>query len=120
MERIRKVWPLKERFQLPKDFDTATYFKDSFGIFKEKETASVVIVFSKSVASFIQERQWHPSQKIKMLSGGRIQLSVTVTSTREIKAWIMGFCEHAWVLEPKTLHEEIKKDLEKMVRVYEK
>lgn len=118
MERIRKINPLKERFQVPDKFDPADYFDASFGIFTGKDRQEIEIHFGKTVAPFIRERIWHKSQKIKTSDNGRIILTMTLTNTKELKSWVMGFCEHAEVIRPLELREEIKRDLKRMVGKY--
>ncbi|MBF0103893.1 MAG: WYL domain-containing transcriptional regulator [Deltaproteobacteria bacterium] len=117
VERIRKAIKLDSSFSLPKNFNAADYFKESFGIFKD-DIVTVVAVFDNAVSPFIQERIWHPHQRIETLTGGRVKLTIPVAGTREIKTWLMGFCEHVEVVEPQSLREEIIKDIKKMGGVY--
>lgn len=65
------------------------------------------------MAPFIRERVWHKSQKISLLGLGGVSLTLTLANTKELKSWIMGFCEHAEVVRPVELREEIKRDLKK-------
>lgn len=118
IERIRKINVLKDTFKLPDDFDAENYFNNSFGIFKEKEATTVVLEFSSSVSPFIQERIWHPSQKIEELPQGKIRLTMQVEGLKELKSWVMGFTHHVEVMEPETLRQEIKKDVEAMQKIY--
>jgi predicted DNA-binding transcriptional regulator YafY len=60
----------------------------------------------------------HPSQKIKKLKDGSLELAFEVAGTKEIKTWILGFGSLAKVLEPASLVKEIKDDLEKSPRSY--
>jgi predicted DNA-binding transcriptional regulator YafY len=117
LERIRMAELTQKKFQMAEDFDGEAYFEESFGIFKQ-EQVTVVIDFAESVKPYILERQWHPSQEVSLLKEGGLRLTLKVGGTREVKAWIMGFCEHATVVEPKALRDEIRNDLEKMLEYY--
>lgn len=75
--------------------------------------------FDADIAPFIRERQWHHTQKISDQTDGSLVLTLNVSGTREIKTWIMGFCEHATVLEPQILRDEIAQDLTHMAKNYE-
>jgi predicted DNA-binding transcriptional regulator YafY len=119
VERIRQAEKLTEPFVLPKKFNAADYFKESFGIFKSEPT-KVVVLFDKSVAPYIKERIWHPSQVVEAHEKEGVKLTIKVSGTREIKSWIMGFCEHAVVVEPQELKEEIKRDIGRMTTNYTK
>lgn len=118
IERIKVCTPTQKKFVRPKDFAAEEYYKDSYGIFKQNPVR-VRIAFDADVAPFIRERQWHHTQKISDQTDGSLVLTLNVSGTREIKAWIMGFCEHATVLEPQILREEIVQDLLKTVKKYD-
>lgn len=118
MTRVRKAELINENFKLPKDFDAQTYFKDAFGIFHEGESHKVVIEFSKSVAPFIEEKVWHESQEIKSMGNGKIRLSMTLSSLKEVKAWVLGFAHHAKIIEPQQLVDDVKENLERMMKAY--
>lgn len=118
LDRIREAKILDIPFQRPLDFEIARHLSSSFGIYTGPEE-TVTAVFDDKVASFIKEKNWHPSQKNKELPDGRMEVTWKVAGTREIKIWLMGFCEHVEVIEPKSLREEIVADLAKMLKAYQ-
>lgn len=119
VERIKMADKTGYCFEIPKDFSVEEYFKDSFGVFRE-ELMDVRIRFDHKVAPFIKSRKWHDSQEIKEFADGSLIMDLHLAGTREVRAWLMGFAEHAEVLEPNTLRNEIQKDIKKMAFVYEK
>lgn len=112
LPRIRDVRVSKTKFKRPLDFSIGRFLGESFGVFtKPTKTKHVVrIAFDAFAASRIEERQWHPSQKIKQLSrdrGGGIELSLTLGNLEEIERWILSWGGHAEVLGPTELKERI-------------
>jgi len=91
----------------------------TYGVYSGDKEIKIVVIFDASTAPFIREREHAPEQKIEELRDGSIQVSWTVNHTAELRSWLMGFCEHVEVIEPIQLREEIKKDLVKMMRVYQ-
>lgn len=94
------------------------YMKNSFGIFRGTELHQVKVKFDSFAAPFVQERKWNDSQKIKNNKDGSINFSITVNSLVELKGWILNWGEHAKVLGPKELVDDMKRELEKMSNFY--
>lgn len=117
VSRIKKAKLLTATFLIPKDFD----FKSTnsrFGIFSSSTTYRVKILFSKKLAPYIMEREWHPSQKITPKKNGKLQLEINTSHLFEIKQWILSWGKGAKVLAPKCLRDEIKKDLSETLLLY--
>jgi predicted DNA-binding transcriptional regulator YafY len=109
LPRIRDVRVSKTRFRRPVDFSIGRFLGESFGVFTKpgKAKHTIRIVFDAFAASRIEERQWHPSQKIKQLRDGGIELSLTLGNLEEVERWILSWAEHARVLAPPELKERI-------------
>jgi predicted DNA-binding transcriptional regulator YafY len=65
------------------------------------------------------EKEWNSSQITKSRKDGGVDFSITVCDLIEIKAWILSWGEHAKVIGPKELAEDIKEELDKMVKKYQ-
>lgn len=109
LPRIRDVRVSKTKFKRPLDFSIGRFLGESFGVFaKPTKTKHVIrIAFDAFAASRIEERQWHPSQKVKQLRNGGIELSLTLGNLEEIERWILSWGGHASVLGPTELKEQI-------------
>jgi len=83
-----------------------------------EDPVHVKVRFDPEIARYITEREWHPSQKIRKNRDKSVVLELTVGGTLEIKRWILSFGPQAEVLEPDTLVEEIRNDLDKMRERY--
>jgi proteasome accessory factor B len=76
--------------------------------------------FHKSLTRYLLERRWHPSQKNRKLADGSLELTFEVAGTKEIKTWILGFGSLAKVFEPASIVKEVKEDLRKSLKAYER
>ena len=99
-------------------FSIDEYMKNSFGIFREKDTHDVKVSFDQYSAPFIRERKWNDTQKIKNNKDGSLIFSITVNSLIEIKGWILNWGKHAKIIEPKYLVADIKKELKQNLLQY--
>ncbi len=109
-------WLKWNRFDYPKDYQPSNYFEGAFGLFRGKSTM-VRIFFDNKVARYILRRTWHPSQSIEHLENGII-FSVKVHGTVELLSWVLSFGEHARVLEPSSLKEEVMAELKRALAGY--
>ena len=64
---------------------------------------------ARVAARLVSEQQWHPSQKLKQLKDGEIELTVTLGGLEEIERWVLSWGEHAQVLEPLALKRQIRR-----------
>jgi proteasome accessory factor B len=120
LPRIREVRVSKVRFRRPLDFSIGRFLGESFGVFAKptKTKYAVRIVFDAFAAPRIQERQWHPSQKVKQLRNGGAELSMTLGNLEEIERWILSWGNHAQVVEPAELKERIGKTVSALAETY--
>jgi proteasome accessory factor B len=120
LPRIREVRVSKVRFRRPLDFSIGKFLGESFGVFAKptKTKYAVRIAFDAFAAPRIQERQWHPSQKVKQLRDGGAELSMTLGNLEEIERWILSWGSHAEVLEPAELKQRIAKTILALANTY--
>jgi predicted DNA-binding transcriptional regulator YafY len=86
-------------------------FGDSLGVNTGKPERNVV-EFEADCARFVREREWHKSQRIDDLAGGRIRVTLDVCNDYALRAWILSFGSGARVISPNTLVESIVRQLE--------
>jgi len=94
------------------------YIRRTFGILHGKETKKVCLRFAKDIAPWIAEQSWHPDQQVSIDKDGRLCLTVPVADFREIKREILRYGAQVEVLSPKALRDEMKKEIEKMRKIY--
>ena len=108
IDRIERIEALgdDERFSVAEGFDFDEYTAASFGVASEPATP-VRIRFAARVRTYIEERQWHPSQQLESLPDGDLELRMEVGGTAELRSWILSFGSDAEVLSPVSLREEV-------------
>ncbi len=109
LERFRDVRLTGDTFEAPREFNLERYLEGSFGVFRG-EPVRVALRFSRRVARYIAERQWHPSQVASLLLTGELELTLRVPLSPELRRWILGFGQDVEVLKPKSLREEIRRE----------
>jgi predicted DNA-binding transcriptional regulator YafY len=110
-------WKRGEAFEIPASWDARARYAGSFGLFDGPET-TVRVEFAAKVARYVTRRQWMPDQTIEEHADGRVTLAMTVRGTNDVVNWVLGFGEHARVLEPASLREELAQVTAKMARAY--
>jgi predicted DNA-binding transcriptional regulator YafY len=104
-QRIEQATALEESFSPVAD-SPAGVFPHSLGAFSGTPE-TVVVDFNAAEAPYIREREWHPSQQIEELSGGRLRLTLSVVIDWGLQAWLLGFGAAARVVKPPKLKQAI-------------
>lgn len=120
IDRVEDVFVSTFNFNPPVDFDLQRHFKGSFGIYDGKGDILVKVRFAPSVARYVAESKWHHSQKLVSQRDGGLIAEFQLSSTTEIKAWLLSFGAHVVVLEPEELRTEIEMEIEEILRNYNK
>ncbi len=109
VERIRSATLTQDRYEIPDSFDPDDWLANSWGIWSSDSTptALVRLRFDTAVAHRVREAVWHRSQELTELEDGRVELSVTVAGTVEIRPWVLSWGEAVEVIEPAELREAV-------------
>ncbi len=107
-----------ERFDLPEDFNIDDYFQGEFGIWKANKKQTVVIEFDAHAAEYVRMRRIHPSQKLVLLPGGRMRVSMEVGNLTQLTSWVLEWGKRAKVLEPPELVERVREELQSALEAY--
>ena len=105
-------------FEVPESFTLQDHLADSFGIFQGDGDVTVKVRFLPRVAPYVLESKWHGSQKLEKQRDGSVLAEFNLSTTEEIKRWILSFGQQAVVLEPESLRQEMAQELEAMRRHY--
>jgi proteasome accessory factor B len=93
-------------------------FGSSLGIFRGESPVKVAVEFLPAVASYVSERQWHATQRVRALKDGAIRLELEVAVTPDLIQWILGFGPHAVVQEPEALRQKVLDEARGIVANY--
>lgn len=91
--------------------------RKAFGLI-EDDLMDIQVQFSKEVADYFKERQWHPTQKVKQLKNGDVIVLFQAGGMDEIVSWVLSWGTYAKVIGPAILLETFQKHLQKMERRY--
>jgi len=107
VERFRTLHRTPEHFDPPVGFDLERYLAGGFGLFRGKPV-QVRLRFSREVARYLAERDWHPTQVLEPLLSGELEVTLTAPVCPELTRWILGYGKDVEVVEPKALREAIR------------
>jgi predicted DNA-binding transcriptional regulator YafY len=116
LARIQSVKLLSKKTELKGAFDPKKELSNTFSRFAGENKAFLVTVqFDAEIAASVQERQWHPKQKVKNLKNGGVEISFEAKGDIEIKRWVMAYGRYAKVKSPKWLKDEIAEEVRAML-----
>jgi predicted DNA-binding transcriptional regulator YafY len=118
LQRMRNGRRTAGRFHRPPDFSIHKYLHDSFGVFSVEGRYKIRIRFDALAGQLVSERQWHSSQKIKLLPDGGAEMRLELGSLQEVERWILSWGKRATVLEPPELIERIRETLRLLTETY--
>jgi predicted DNA-binding transcriptional regulator YafY len=107
LERLRQVRLTEDTFVPPADFDVERYLAGSFGLFQGRPV-QVRLRFSREVARYVAEGQWHPTQQVAPHLTGELDLSLNVPISPELTRWILSHGKDVEVLAPHSLRTAIR------------
>jgi predicted DNA-binding transcriptional regulator YafY len=79
----------------------------------------VAVRFGAEQGRYVSERIWHPTQRIRELPDGRIDLSFEAGGTFEIACWTLGWGDAAVVVRPARLREPVRRTLKRATANYQ-
>lgn len=116
LSRMYEPFLTDEIFKSRSKEDWEPLIHSSFGIFQGGKEIPITLRFNPFRARWIKEQMWHPSQTLKELPDGGLDLSFPVTDFREVKLKILQFGADVEVIEPEELRAEVKNEIKKMTK----
>ncbi|MBX9658195.1 MAG: WYL domain-containing protein [Nitrospiraceae bacterium] len=119
VERIQKatVDMTADPFTIRPEYAARARSRKAFGLI-EGDVMDVKVQFSREVADYFTERQWHPTQQIKKLKNGNVIVSFQAGGMDEIVSWVLWWGVTAKVLAPRELATAIGRQIEFMRKRY--
>jgi predicted DNA-binding transcriptional regulator YafY len=118
LSRISDCLVSDEQFPPRSEAEWKPFLTNTFGIFQNRESFPVVLLFSPVRSRWIRGQVWHPDQKTEELSDGALKLTIPVSHEAEILMEILRHGSQVEVLEPKWLRGRVKKEIKKMTKKY--
>ena len=97
-----KIFPRPQKFSLEKTL------RDSFVVHSGQGEFNVVLQFDDVAAGFVREKRWHPSQQLRELKDGAVELRLKLSSLGEIQRWVLGWGGSAVVIGPPELVKSVR------------
>ncbi len=117
--RILEVKKTGKAFAVTRKFSLERRLRDSFGVHSGQDEFAIRLQFDESVADYIREKKWHPSQELRERKDGGVELRLRLSSLGEIQRWILGWGGHVVVLQPPELAQAIRQAAESILRNFE-
>lgn len=114
--RIASILATGKSFTRPKHFSVEKMLRDSFGVHSGEGDYEVLIRFDSFAADYIREKRWHPSQQLRELKGGGVELKLKLSSLGEIQRWILGWGGSARVVKPAELVHSVREAADRILR----
>jgi predicted DNA-binding transcriptional regulator YafY len=118
---LQRLQSLKETDQteaLPKEYDPEKLENSAFGVFIGKNVESFVLEFDAYSRPYIEERKWHPSERLEPQPDGGVILRFQCTPSYEVTNWVASWREHVEVIEPQKLRAEFRQYGEWLIETY--
>jgi predicted DNA-binding transcriptional regulator YafY len=110
VDRTQAVELTGEPFEPDPGFDPKRYEAEAFGVVWERPM-TIVLHFRADQAPYVREREWHPTQRLRTLRDGRLELRLRAGGTLEIARWILGWGDAVEVVRPPRLRARLRATL---------
>ena len=110
VDKISDLIILDEYFEKDESFSLAEYCNNSFGIYQEPPLA-ITLEFDKSVAEDVLNYHFHPTQKMKELENGNVQVKFTSGGTYAICWELFKWGTSVKIKKPESFKQYYKKYL---------
>lgn len=115
--RVKSYSILDDNYEISKSFTWKEYSKDSIGIYKDNKI-DVVLKINHPFSVIIKEKIWVENQEILEHEDESITFKATMRGYTEIKSWVLSMGANVEVVQPSSLREEIKLEIEKIKKLY--
>lgn len=111
LSRMEKVVITDDSFPPPDEEELAEMVKADFAVPWQGDGHRVELEFSARMAPFIQERQWHRDQRLRLLADGGLNLSFPAGNLEQVKRWVLAWGAGVRVMAPKSLVDMVREEL---------
>jgi predicted DNA-binding transcriptional regulator YafY len=109
IDRIRTLQATARTFVRDPEFDVENFLEAGWGITRvpDQPAESIELIFEGPAAYWVSEENWHPTQQIEWLHGGRLRYCLHVPVTEEFCRWVLSYGSYCEVIAPDSLREWI-------------
>jgi predicted DNA-binding transcriptional regulator YafY len=119
--RMTNLTNTRRTFVPPDGWDAEEYLRRGFGMFRGGSDVLVEVEFDQYQARYARERAFHPTQRRRELSDGRLRVTFETTEAalEQVARWLLHYGEHAQALRPAALREMMREHLKRAVTLYD-
>ena len=114
--RIQVARDTGRKFSRPQKFSLEKMLRDSFGVHSGRGDYTVIIRFDAVATDYIREKRWHPSQSLRELKEGGVELCLKLSSLGEVQRWVLGWGGSATVLQPPELVAAVREAAQRILQ----
>ncbi len=107
LHRLVALEVLDEVLPAPAGYDAERLEATAFGIFIGPSPVRFELQFDAFARPYIEERDWHPTQKLVPSADGGVRLTFDCAPSYEVTNWVASWREHVEVRQPITLRQEL-------------
>ncbi|MBE2216491.1 MAG: WYL domain-containing protein [Opitutaceae bacterium] len=111
LTRIHAIATTGATFTPPRDFDVQACLRGCLGRFIGARETEVRIALDAHAAIYAREQPWHPSQHLDDQPDGGAVITIRVNHLTGAKLAVLKWGEHAEVLAPEELREQVRESL---------
>lgn len=104
IDKITQLTVLDEYFEKDEKFSLQEFCNKSFGIYQE-EPLNITLEFDKSIADDVLNYNFHPSQRVKRLDNGNIQVKLVTGGKLALCFELVKWGANVKIKKPKALKE---------------
>jgi predicted DNA-binding transcriptional regulator YafY len=119
VDRIEAAEMGSSTFQRPADFQVSSDLTGWFGMYHGDDDVTVVVKFLPPAARYVQDSRRHPSEVWTKQRDGSLLVRFQLSSTVEIRSWVLGFGANAVILEPESLRQSVAEELKQLLEAYQ-
>lgn len=114
VDKIKNLEILDEYFDTDENFNLKDWCNNSFGIYQE-EPLNIVLEFDKCVKDDVLNYHFHPTQKVKELKNGNVEVKFTSGGTYAICQELFKWGTNVKIKSPETFKEYYKNYLSEVL-----
>jgi predicted DNA-binding transcriptional regulator YafY len=118
VSRIKEVKETNASFEYPSHFSLKEYIKNSFGVFTQGQIQRIRVRYTGWARINVLEQVWHVSQKVIERKKDHVIVEFQLYDSLEFLRWILGFGQHAVILEPLSLARQVYEVISESAKHY--
>ncbi|SFV30655.1 helix-turn-helix transcriptional regulator [Thermoflavifilum thermophilum] len=119
LDRITNIWPTRDHFDVPENFEPHKYFANIIGISNpENDPEDIELWFDAQQCKYVLNHPIHASQQLleQTEDGCRVRLKLVINY--ELMMLLLSYGSHVKVLSPAHLARQIQEEIQKMAAQY--